>query len=272
MSFSVEDRTVSVLAGPNGAGKTTTTRILATYYRADRGWARIKGLDVAGEYRQVRRLVAYQPQGSGIGGDITPEEFIVATLMTRGISYWEAKAEARRWLELLDMWDLRNRRAWNLSGGERRRAVVAATLAAPAEVYLLDEPTTGIDVEGRYSVLKAIRNAAAQGSTILVTTHNLAEAQIAADSVVFINSGVTVASGKPAALLESLPWRFKAVIDRPGKMPGEIPHIDLGDKVIIYSKARGELYGIVEELEVKIHGIQEVDLEDAYLYAVRGYK
>lgn len=265
----VDKGSVAVLAGPNGAGKTTTTRILTTFFKPDKGWARVGGFDVVKEYREVRKIISYLPQGYGVSGDMTPEEFIVSTLMTRGFSYSEAKKEARRWLEVLGLWEIRNRRAWVLSGGERRRAVVASALAVPAVVYFLDEPTTGVDVEGRYAVLKAVREVAASGATVFMTTHNLAEAQIAADEVFFINSGTTISSGKPSLLMEALPYKFKAVVDKRNHLPEDIQHIDLGDKVVIYARTRSELYNFAEKLKTDIHEVREVDLEDAYLNAVK---
>lgn len=269
VTLSVGKGSVAVLAGPNGAGKTTTTRILTTFFKPDKGWARVGGFDVVREYREVRKIISYLPQGYGMGGDMTPEEFVVSTLMTRGFSYLEAKREARRWLEALGIWEIRSRRAWVLSGGERRRAVVASALAVPASVYFLDEPTAGVDVEGRYAVLKAVREVASSGVTVFMTTHNLAEAQMAADEVFFINSGTTIASGKPSALVEALPYKFKAVVDKRNHLPEGTQYIDLGDKVVIYARTRGELYSIVEELKTSIHEMREVDLEDAYLNAVK---
>ncbi|MEM2168061.1 MAG: ABC transporter ATP-binding protein [Thermofilaceae archaeon] len=269
ITFSVKAGSVAVLAGPNGAGKTTTTRILTTYYKPDKGWARVCGFDVVKEFREVRRRVAYLPQGYGVSGDLTPEELVVASLMMRGFSYFEAKRAAREWLEELGLWEIRSRRFWVLSGGEKRRAVVASVLAEPAEVYFLDEPTTGIDVEGRYEVLRVVRRAAAKGATVFMTTHNLSEAQLAADEVFFINAGRTVLSGKPSALLEAFPWKHKAIADRGnGDLKG-FPHLDLGDKVVIYAKARDELFSSLSELKLTIYEVREVDLEDIYLYAVR---
>jgi ABC-2 type transport system ATP-binding protein len=269
-TFELGKRFVGVLAGPNGAGKTTTTRILATYYRPDKGEAYVCGFDVVKEYREVRRVIAYMPQEYRVSLDLTPEELIVANLMKRGISYFDARREARRWLEALGMWELRKRRLWVLSGGERRRALVASVLAEPAEVYFLDEPTTGIDVEGRYEVLKVVREAVSQGATVFMTTHNLSEARVVADTVVFISSGVTVAAGNPQELLESFPWRFKAFVNGRGELPGDVPHIRLGDRQVIYARAREELYELLKELKVDVHGVYEVDLEDVYLQVVRG--
>lgn len=268
-TFKLGKGSVAVLAGPNGSGKTTTTRILTTYYRPDRGRAYVCGFDVVEEYREVRRVVAYLPQGYGVSLDMTPEELVVSELMMRGLSYMDANSEARRWLEALGMWELKNRRLWVLSGGERRRAMVASVLAEPAEAYFLDEPTAGIDIEGRYDVLKALREVASSGATVFMTTHNMVEAQMAADSVVFISGGVTTAAGSPRELIESFPWRFKAVVNNRSELPEDVPHLRLGDKLVVYAKTRSELYGLLEELKVDVHGVHEVDLEDVYLAKVR---
>jgi len=271
-TFELEKKSVSVLAGPNGAGKTTTTRILATYFKPDKGEAYVCGFDVVREYREVRRIIAYMPQEYRVSLDLTPEELVVSSLMKRGVSYSDAKREARRWLEALGMWELRGRRLWLLSGGERRRALVASVLAEPAEVYFLDEPITGIDVEGRYEVLRVLREVAAQGATVFMTTHNLSEAQVAADTVVFISAGVTVAAGNPQKLLESFPWRYKAFVNSRGELPGDVPHMRLGDRLVVYARAREELYELLRELEVDVHGVHEVNLEDVYLQMVKRWQ
>uniref|UniRef100_A0A7C3SL43 ATP-binding cassette domain-containing protein n=1 Tax=Thermofilum pendens TaxID=2269 RepID=A0A7C3SL43_THEPE len=110
-TFELERKSVSVLAGPNGAGKTTTTRILATYFKPDKGEAYVCGFDVVREYREVRRIIAYMPQEYRVSLDLTPEELVVSSLMKRGVSYSDAKREARRWLEALGMWELRGEEA-----------------------------------------------------------------------------------------------------------------------------------------------------------------
>ncbi len=271
VSFTAMKGSVTVLAGPNGAGKTTTVRVLTTVYKPDKGSARVAGYDVIREYREVRKRISYQPQTYGMSPDMTPEEMIVDNLMLHGYSYWDARREARKWLEELGLYHVRDRRGWVLSGGERRRTIVAAILAVPAEIYFLDEPTSGVDVEGRYEILKIIRRVVNEGSTILMTTHDMREAQMIADKVVFISKGKTIASGKPAELIESLPYKYKAIIRKsPDLRLTGYRYVDVGDKAIVYGETRSEIIGLVEELGVTTYDLREADLEDVYLNLVRG--
>jgi len=191
--------------------------------------------------------------------------------MMHGYDYSTARREARRWLEELGIWEVRNRRLWVLSGGEKRRAVLASILAVDADVYLLDEPTTGIDVEGKYNVLKMIRKVVSSGSTILLTTHDMIEAQIVADEVVFVNRGLTIARGSPMQLLSKIPYKYKAVIEKkPGLELRVDNYLDLGDKVIVYGKTMSEILNSLSSLEVSSYDLREVDLEDVYLTLMRG--
>uniref|UniRef100_A0A7J3Z7G7 ABC transporter ATP-binding protein n=1 Tax=Ignisphaera aggregans TaxID=334771 RepID=A0A7J3Z7G7_9CREN len=269
ITFSVGERAIAVLAGPNGAGKTTTVRMLTTVLSPSKGFARVMGFDVVKEFREVRKRIAYLPQDYGAMGDVTPYEFIAYTLMMRGFSYFVAKKEARRWIELLGLEQIAKRRSWVLSGGERRKMLVAATLASHADVVFLDEPTTGLDVESRYSILKVIRDASKElGSTILLTTHMLEEVQLIADHVVFINSGEVVAQGGPGALLSKLPYRYRVVLEGVDKGCLGNKHIDLGEKVITWVKSVEEAKHVAEVCKPSAYSTKDVFLEDVYLYIV----
>jgi len=270
-SFKATRGAVVVLAGPNGAGKTTTIRILTTVYKPDKGFARVAGYDVVKEYREVRKRVSYQPQIYDMPSNLTPMEFVVANLMMNGYSYLTARREAKRWLETLGLWDIRDRVGWVLSGGERRRALLASILAVEADVYFLDEPTTGIDVEGKYQVLKIIRETVSKGSAILLSTHDMIEAQLVADEIVFMSRGKTIAQGSPRELLNKIPYRYKAVVDKKRVLSLDVSkYIDVGDKAIIYGESRSELLNLLEDLDIINYEVKETDLEDVYLSIVRG--
>ena len=272
-TFSVEKGELVVLVGPNGAGKTTTIRILTTNLRPSRGRARVLGFDVVREYREVRRRIAYMPQEFIVGWDHTPFEVVAWGLVARGWPIGDAKAQARRWLELVGLWEERNRPLRTLSGGQRRRATVAAVLATEADVIFLDEPTVGLDVEVRHVVWRAIRETVAGGASILLTTHDMGEAETIGDRVVLINEGVTVAEGKPYDLVKELPYEYRIVVGKFEGLEEYGEYIDLGDRAVIYARSYGEAVRLVEELasHAPIYMIGRVGLEDAYLRLVRGH-
>jgi ABC-2 type transport system ATP-binding protein len=271
-TFTVKRGSVTVLAGPNGAGKTTTVRMLTTVLRPSKGSARVMGFDVVKDYLEVRRRISYMPQDYGIVGDITPYEFITYSLMMRGTGYFTARREAKKWLDLLGLRQVAKRRSWVLSGGERRKMIVAATLASNTDVVFLDEPTTGLDVESKYSVLRVIKEASKQtGSTILLTTHMLEEAQLIADQVVFMNSGVVVASGAPSDLLSKIPYKYKIVLEVVDtRCLSGVKYLDVGGKVIVWTRSIEEAKQVAETCKPFTYSIKETTLEDVYLYIVGG--
>ena len=146
---------VTVLLGPNGAGKTTTVGMLTTILKPTKGGARVARYDVVKDYAEVRKRIALCPQDISIDANWTPLEAVVGYLMLRGFSKGDAVKEAKYWLEVLDLWSVRNRMARALSGGQRKRVAVAMVLASNAPVLFLDEPSAGLDVEGRYKVWRA---------------------------------------------------------------------------------------------------------------------
>ncbi len=273
-SFTVEKGEMAVLAGPNGAGKTTTIRILTTFLKPSKGWANVLGMDVVKDYKSIRRRVSYLPQEYEVSNDLTPMEAVMWNLVARGWPISRARDHAKKWLELMGIWELRKRTCWNLSGGEKRRVSVAMVLATEADLIFLDEPTVGLDVEIKHSVWKAIREIISQGASIVLTTHNMDEAETIADKVVMVDQGKTIIQEQPRKLVGSLPYRYRVVVGKSEKLAdsslGEF--IDLGDRLIIYARERGEAVRLVDELSLvtNIYSMSEVGLEDAYLYIIKG--
>ncbi len=271
-SFLAKNHELTVLVGPNGAGKTTTIRILTTVLKPSKGHARVLGMDVLKDYEKIRRRIAYLPQDYSVPWDVTPEEYITWNLVIRGWSLYDAKDKAREWLNLFEISNIKDKPCRTLSGGERRRVAVAAALATNADVIFLDEPTAGLDPEIKQVVWRSIREIVSSGASILLTTHDMREAQILADKVVLINNGVTVIEGEPKELINSLPYKYKIVIGKSKfiNLDDLGSFIDLGDRVILYTKTRREAINLVEEIDpnVKIHSMGYVELEDAYLYLI----
>jgi ABC-2 type transport system ATP-binding protein len=192
--------TVYGLLGPNGAGKTTTVRILATLLRPDDGRAAVLGHDVVREAAAVRRRIALAGQAATADEDLTGRENLLFLGRLSGLSRRGARARAAGLLEAFDLSGAGGKQVKAYSGGMRRRLDLAASFLVPADLYFLDEPTTGLDPAARAQVWQVVRSAAESGSTVLLTTQYLEEADRLADRVAVIDHGTVVAEGTPAAL------------------------------------------------------------------------
>lgn len=196
--------TVFGLLGPNGAGKTTLVRILATLLRPDAGRVLVGGYDVVREPARVRRVVGMSGQFAALDDRLTGTENL---LLFGRLSRLGRRAVRRRVAELVDRLDLgevASRPAGTYSGGQRRRFDIAVGLVSEPAVLFLDEPTTGLDVRARQSVWDMVRGLVAEGTTVLLTTHYLEEADRLADVVAVLNRGRVVAGGSPAELKSRL--------------------------------------------------------------------
>jgi ABC-2 type transport system ATP-binding protein len=200
VTFQVEPGTVLGLLGPNGAGKTTTVRILTTLIPPDTGTARVAGFDVVDQASEVRATVGLAGQQAAVDPLLTGRENLdlVATL-----HHLDRTTRRHRVPELLERFDLTaaaNRRASTYSGGMRRRLDLAASLIGEPRVLLLDEPTAGLDPTSRQSLWATIRSLVDAGTTALLTTQYLEEADHLADNIVVIDHGQLVAHGTPDQL------------------------------------------------------------------------
>ncbi len=192
--------TVYGLLGPNGAGKTTTVRILATLLAPDGGQARVLGHDVAAQPGLVRRRIALAGQSATVDEDLTGQENLVFLGRLAGLGRAGAKARAAELLAAFGLEESAARQVKAYSGGMRRRVDLAASLIVAAEVYFLDEPTTGLDPGSRARVHQIVRSLAAAGATVLLTTQYLDEADQLADRLAVIDHGSVIAEGTPGEL------------------------------------------------------------------------
>jgi len=196
----VETGSVFGLLGPNGAGKTTAVRILTTLLKPDEGSARVVGYDVVREAASVRREIGLAGQYAAVDENLTGFE----NLDMVGRLYGKRRAEARRRAdELLDRFSLSEaggRIAKTYSGGMRRRLDLAAALVADPPVLFLDEPTTGLDPRSRLELWETIEALVAEGTTVLLTTQYLDEADQLADRIAVIDHGRVIAEGTPSQL------------------------------------------------------------------------
>jgi daunorubicin/doxorubicin transport system ATP-binding protein len=190
--------------GPNGAGKTTTIRILATLLRPDGGSARVFGHDVVREARAVRSRVSLTAQFASLDEDLTGFENLVMLGRLLGHSWKGARARARDLLDAFGLAEAGGRQAATLSGGMRRRLDIAASIIVTPELLFLDEPTTGLDPRSRRQVWEIVREIVARGTTVLLTTQDLAEADELADRIAVIDRGRVIAEGRSSELKASV--------------------------------------------------------------------
>jgi daunorubicin/doxorubicin transport system ATP-binding protein len=190
-------RTGSVygLLGPNGAGKTTAIRMLATLLRPDGGSGRIFGHDVVREAHIVRQLIGVTGQYASVDETLSARENLYLFSRLNGLSRTESRARSVALLEEFGLTDAAKRPLKNFSGGMRRRLDLAASLISQPPLIFLDEPTTGLDPRTRAQMWATIRRLVASGSTILLTTQYLDEADQLADRIAVIDRGVVVAEG-----------------------------------------------------------------------------
>ncbi|GII52003.1 daunorubicin resistance protein DrrA family ABC transporter ATP-binding protein [Planotetraspora thailandica] len=186
--------------GPNGAGKTTTIRILATLTRPDGGTARVLGHDVISERDAIRARVAVTGQFAAMDEDLTGYENLIILGRLHGLSRASGKQRADDLLAAFDLTDAAGRPVGGYSGGMRRRLDIAASLVVTPDLLFLDEPTTGLDPRSRSQVWELVRRIAAAGTTVLLTTQYLEEADQLAEQIAVIDHGRVVAEGTSAQL------------------------------------------------------------------------
>jgi ABC-2 type transport system ATP-binding protein len=190
--------------GPNGAGKTTTINILATLLKADGGTAKVFGHDVHKEAQIVRQLIGLTGQYASVDETLSATENLVIFSRLLGLNRAQAKQKATELLETFNLTEAAKRPLSKLSGGMRRRLDLAASLIAQPPLIFLDEPTTGLDPRTRNQMWDTIRGLVASGSTVLLTTQYLDEADQLADRIAVIDRGKVVAEGTPNDLKESV--------------------------------------------------------------------
>jgi ABC-2 type transport system ATP-binding protein len=259
------------LLGPNGAGKTTIIRILTTLLKPDAGTARVAGLDVVGEAARLRERIGLAGQYAAVDENLTGLE----NLTMVGRLYGESRAAARQrgheLLERFELLDAANRPTKTYSGGMRRRLDLAAALVANPPVLFLDEPTTGLDPRSRLQLWETIEGLVAEGTTVLLTTQNLDEADRLAGEIAVIDQGRVIAGGTPDELKDRVGGeRLEIRLDDPARaevaagtlaaMADEPPSI-AGDLVTVGVHRRsGAIVEAVRRLDEAGVGVADIAL------------
>ena len=195
LDLNVPEGKVLGLLGPNGAGKTTAVRVLATLLVPDEGTAVINGIDVVQDPDGVRRNIGLSGQYAAVDEHLTGYENLDMVGRLYGLGRARSSARARELLEQFGLSDAGDRPSKTYSGGMRRRLDLAGALVASPPVLILDEPTTGLDVRSRQQMWTVIRDLVAAGSTLLLTTQYLEEADLLADEIIVIDKGQAIARG-----------------------------------------------------------------------------
>ncbi len=203
-NLTIRGGSVYGLLGPNGAGKTTAIRVLTTLLKPSAGKAMVLGLDVARDAAAVRRKVSLTGQYASVDEDLTGHENLVLVSRLLGMPWADARERATELLAAFSLSEAANRQVRTFSGGMRRRIDIAASLVTRPEILFLDEPTTGLDPRSRNQVWDLVRQIAAAGTTVLLTTQYLEEADRLAERMAVIDHGRVIAEGTSSELKASI--------------------------------------------------------------------
>lgn len=195
ISFSVPRGEVVGLLGPNGAGKSTTMRILACYYPATSGYARVAGFDVSSQPYEVKRRIGYMPENNPLHKDMRVREYLKFRARLKGLGWKESRKRVDLMISQCGLEDVSNRIIGQLSKGYQQRVGLADALVHNPEVMILDEPTIGLDPNQVRSVRNLIKSLAGK-HTVLISTHNLAEVEMTCNRVIILNEGKVLAADK----------------------------------------------------------------------------
>jgi ABC-2 type transport system ATP-binding protein len=271
VSFEVEAGEVFALLGPNGAGKTTTIEILEGFRERDAGEVRVLGID-PGDRRSGRRL---RSQLGVVLQELAVEPFLsVRQVLERNAGYYPAPRPVGEVIDLVGLAEKADAKVKTLSGGQQRRLDVGLGIVGNPALLFLDEPTTGLDPAGRRTSWELVRRLAGEGTTVILTTHYMEEAESLADQVAIIASGQIVAHGPPASLggrdQGTATIRFQLPA---GATPADLPMAVVGDGPSVELRTDRELEALFEltrwaiEHEVRLTGltVSRHTLEDIYL-------
>ena len=245
------------LLGPNGAGKTTLVRVLATLLKPDRGRGQVAGFDVAQQPQEVRRRIGLSGQYAAVDPFLTGQENLAMIGRLYGLSPRQARRRAGDLIGQLGLADAAGRLVRAYSGGMRRRLDVAASLVAAPPVLFLDEPTTGLDPRGRLALWQVLGELAGTGTSVLLTTQYIEEAERLASMIVIIDHGAVIASGTPGQLRDRAGGDRLDLQAAPGEDPRQLASAlaTLGTGAAVVDEASGRVILPVADLAASLPAV-----------------
>jgi len=284
IDLTVPTGSVTALLGPNGAGKTTTVHILSTLMRPDGGTALVNGIDVTRDPDSVRAAIGLTGQFSAVDKLLTGEENLLLMARLRHLGAARSKSRVAELLEQFDLVEAARKPLSTYSGGMQRRLDLAMTLVTTPSVIFLDEPTTGLDPRSRHTMWDIVRGLVADGTTVLLTTQQLDEADELADRIAVLDQGRIVADGTPAELKRLVPGghlelRFADVagLDAASRLLDDSTRDDAALTLTVPSAGEvATLRAVLDQLgaahiEVDDLSIHSPDLDDVF-FALTGRK
>jgi ABC-2 type transport system ATP-binding protein len=275
LTFEVDEGEFFGLLGPNGAGKTTFINILVGLVRKDGGTAEVFGFDVEDDYREARDRIGLAPQEFNVDRFFPIHEVLEHKAGYHGVPSEEAERRAEGALKTVGIYDKRETRFDWLSGGMKRRFLLARALVTEPDLLILDEPTAGVDVQLRRDLWGVIERLNAEGTTILLTTHYIEEAERLCDRVAIVDSGRVVEVATPDDLRSRGTDQLYLTL---ADAPSAVPDIDLdgvvkarmdGDTLVVTAKGGGGLAPeLLRELEYAGYEVTNLDIRRASLEEV----
>ncbi|MCI4464130.1 MAG: ABC transporter ATP-binding protein [Caldisericum sp.] len=208
------DRGITCVVGPNGAGKTTLLKILATQMKYTSGKVEVLGYDVERKTNEIRKGIAVVPQESMPVNELTPFEHVYYYLLSRGVERNIARKNTEYTLHKLGLWNIKDKLTISLSGGMKRRVLIAMALATRAPLILLDEPTIGLDPISRKETWALISEIKEDGTNLIITTHYMEEAEALGNEMIVINKGKILARGTAETLKKNLHFDKKIAVEK----------------------------------------------------------
>ncbi len=258
--------------GPNGAGKTTTVRMIYCFLPVTEGELTVAGLDVDTQAREIKGMVGVAPQEDNLDPDFTVLKNLQVYARYFNIPKAEAAKRAAELLRFFQLEEKQTRSIDELSTGMKRRLIIARALINEPQILLLDEPTTGLDPQGRHIVWDEIRNLIKQGVTIILTTHYMDEAAALCDRVLIVDNGKIIETGVPQKLIKKhagedvLEVPYNEVVLK--ALKEELPEADIeifGDQIRVFVSAHGVFESIVKKFPGVNMTIRNANLEDVFL-------
>lgn len=280
LSLAVPKGTVLALLGPNGAGKTTAVRILTTLLEPDEGTVEVAGVDLSSDPHAIRQRIGLSGQEAAVDEYLTGQENLEMVGRLYHLPKGEPKRRAAELLEQFDLHEAANRPAKTYSGGMRRRLDLAAALVAQPPVLFLDEPTTGLDPRSRFALWDFIADLVQGGTTLLLTTQYLEEAERLADNIMVIDQGKSIAEGSADELKrkvggerleilaeEEVVARIATIISDLGSETPTVHGREVSVPVATGAKALMEALRRLDEQGIEVHdvGLRRPTLDDVFL-------